>query len=101
MAWQVMEECGDIAMAIVQNKVDLIERATMSSEEAEALARRLNLRFYRTCVKEDLNVASGRQCTLTLSHAWKHLDCSRCTQECLKKLCMGCANNAALHSVYY
>ncbi|BDA40353.1 Ras-related protein Rab-35 [Coccomyxa sp. Obi] len=54
----VVEECGEVAMAIVQNKVDLIERAAMSSEEAEAMARRLNLRFYRTCVKEDLNVAS-------------------------------------------
>lgn len=31
----------------------------MCSEEAEALAKRLKLRFYRTSVKEDLNVNEG------------------------------------------
>lgn len=30
-----------------------------SSEEAEALAKRLKLRFYRASVKEDLNVNEG------------------------------------------
>lgn len=30
------------------------------SEEAEALAKRLKLRFYRASVKEDLNVNEGR-----------------------------------------
>ena len=70
VAYQVVEECGDIPMAIVQNKVDLIERAVMSSEEAEAMARRLNLRLYRSCVKEDLNVASGEAMCLKLRHAW-------------------------------
>ncbi|KAF6255346.1 small rab-related GTPase [Scenedesmus sp. NREL 46B-D3] len=30
--------------------------AVVSHEEAEAMARRLGLKFYRTCVKEDLNV---------------------------------------------
>lgn len=29
------------------------------SEEAEALAKRLKLRFYRASVKEDLNVTEG------------------------------------------
>ncbi len=29
------------------------------SEEAEALAKRLKLRFYRASVKEDLNVNEG------------------------------------------
>lgn len=32
----------------------------MCSEEAEALAKRLKLRFYRTSVKEDLNVNEGK-----------------------------------------
>lgn len=30
------------------------------SEEAEALAKRLKLRFYRASVKEDLNVNEGK-----------------------------------------
>lgn len=30
------------------------------SEEAEALAKKLKLRFYRTSVKEDLNVTEGK-----------------------------------------
>ncbi|WIA41606.1 hypothetical protein OEZ86_008966 [Tetradesmus obliquus] len=53
---KVLEQCPGIAMALVQNKVDLIEQAVVSSEEAEAMARRLGLKFYRTCVKQDLNV---------------------------------------------
>lgn len=32
----------------------------MCSEEAEALAKKLKLRFYRTSVKEDLNVSEGK-----------------------------------------
>ncbi|GMH38179.1 hypothetical protein BSKO_06063 [Bryopsis sp. KO-2023] len=53
---RVEAECGDIAMAIVQNKVDLIDQAAMSNEEAEDMARKLGLRVYRSCVKESLNV---------------------------------------------
>lgn len=34
-------------------------QAVVSSEEAEAMARRLGLKFYRTCVKQDLNVTEG------------------------------------------
>lgn len=32
----------------------------INSEEAEALAKKLKLRFYRTSVKEDLNVTEGK-----------------------------------------
>ncbi|KAK9824463.1 hypothetical protein WJX72_010475 [[Myrmecia] bisecta] len=53
---KVQAECGDIAMVLVQNKVDLLDQAQVSSEEAEQLARRLQLKFYRACVKENLNV---------------------------------------------
>ncbi|KAI8468122.1 MAG: small rab-related GTPase [Monoraphidium minutum] len=53
---KVAAECGDIAMVLVQNKVDLLDRAAVSSEEAEEMARRLGLKFYRSCVKEGLNV---------------------------------------------
>lgn len=53
---KVVEECGDIAMVLVQNKVDKIEQAMMGAKEVEYLARKLNLVLYRTCVKDDLNV---------------------------------------------
>mmetsp|Transcript_20202 Transcript_20202/g.51171 ORF Transcript_20202/g.51171 Transcript_20202/m.51171 type:complete len:249 (-) Transcript_20202:284-1030(-) len=53
---KVESECGDIAMAMVQNKVDLVDHAVVSPEEVEALARKLGLRLYRTCVKENINV---------------------------------------------
>jgi len=53
---RVTEECGDIPMVLVQNKIDLVEDAKMRPDEAEALAKKLKLRFYRTSVKEDLNV---------------------------------------------
>jgi hypothetical protein len=39
----------------------------VSSEEAEAMARRLGLKFHRTCVKEDLNVTEGEYTVLLLN----------------------------------
>eukprot|EP01025_Chloroclados_australasicus_P025625 TRINITY_DN2557_c0_g1_i2.p1 TRINITY_DN2557_c0_g1~~TRINITY_DN2557_c0_g1_i2.p1 ORF type:complete len:238 (-),score=27.68 TRINITY_DN2557_c0_g1_i2:231-944(-) len=53
---RIKEECGNIPIALVQNKVDLLDRARVSVQESEELARQLGLRFYRTCVKEGLNV---------------------------------------------
>eukprot|EP00879_Flechtneria_rotunda_P032272 GHRR01035451.1.p1 GENE.GHRR01035451.1~~GHRR01035451.1.p1 ORF type:complete len:265 (+),score=100.20 GHRR01035451.1:228-1022(+) len=53
---RVQEQCSDIAMVLVQNKVGLLDKAVVSSGEAEAMARRLALKFYRTCVKEDMNI---------------------------------------------
>eukprot|EP00741_Cyanophora_paradoxa_P008969 tig00001415_g8682.t1 len=53
---KVEAECGPIAMALVQNKVDLLDQAVVTKEEAEETARKLNMRFYRMCVKENLNV---------------------------------------------
>ncbi|PNW81844.1 hypothetical protein CHLRE_06g262850v5 [Chlamydomonas reinhardtii] len=53
---KINAECGDIAMCLVQNKVDLIDRAVVTPEEVEALARQLGLKLYRTCVKENINV---------------------------------------------
>mmetsp|Transcript_9358 Transcript_9358/g.30786 ORF Transcript_9358/g.30786 Transcript_9358/m.30786 type:complete len:242 (-) Transcript_9358:49-774(-) len=53
---KVEAECGDIAMCLVQNKIDLLDQATVSQQDAEAMARKLGLRFYRTCVKDNLNV---------------------------------------------
>jgi Ras-related protein Rab-23 len=45
---------------LVQNKIDLLDDSCIKNEEAEALAKRLKLRFYRTSVKEDLNVNEGK-----------------------------------------
>ena len=37
----------------------MLLQAEVSSEDAEALTRQLRLRFYRTCVKDNLNVSEG------------------------------------------
>jgi len=54
---KVREECGNIVMVLVQNKVDLMDDAAMESREVEFLAKKLRLKLYRTCVKDDLNVS--------------------------------------------
>ncbi|OWF45380.1 ras-related protein Rab-23-like [Mizuhopecten yessoensis] len=53
---KVEDEVGEIGMVIIQNKIDLIDDTVVNDEEAEDLAKRLRLRFYRTSVKENLNV---------------------------------------------
>lgn len=53
---KVEDECGNIPMVLVQNKIDLIDQALVKVEEADELAKRLRLKFYRASVKEDLNV---------------------------------------------
>ncbi|XP_045160311.1 ras-related protein Rab-23-like [Mercenaria mercenaria] len=53
---KVEDEVGEISMVIVQNKIDLIDDAVVQPDEAEALAKKLRLRFYRTSVKDNLNV---------------------------------------------
>ncbi|CAL1530134.1 unnamed protein product [Lymnaea stagnalis] len=53
---KVENEVGEIAMVIVQNKIDLIDDALVHTTEAEDLAKKLRLRFYPTSVKENLNV---------------------------------------------
>lgn len=54
---KVEKECGTIHIALVQNKIDLMDDAVVTREEADDLAKRLRLRFYRTSVKEDCNVS--------------------------------------------
>jgi len=54
---KVTNECGNICMVMVQNKVDLMDQAVMDSKEVEHLALKLKLKLYRTCVKDDLNVS--------------------------------------------
>ncbi|XP_035829283.1 ras-related protein Rab-23 [Aplysia californica] len=53
---KVEDEVGDIAMVLVQNKIDLIDDAVVHTRETEELAKKLRLRFYPTSVKENLNV---------------------------------------------
>lgn len=53
---KVEMEVGDIPSVLVQNKIDLLDDTVIKNEEAEGLAKKLKLRFYRTSVKEDLNV---------------------------------------------
>lgn len=53
---KVTDEVGEIPMVLVQNKIDLIDQAAMPNDEVEDMARRLGLRLYRTCVKENVNV---------------------------------------------
>lgn len=54
---KVHDECGNIVMVLVQNKVDLLDQAVMSKEEVEQTAKKLRLKLYRTCVKDDMNVS--------------------------------------------
>lgn len=54
---KVEEEVGpNIPTCLIQNKIDLIDDAVVSQEDANSLAKRLKVRFYRTSVKEDLNI---------------------------------------------
>ncbi|XP_074640974.1 ras-related protein Rab-23-like [Tubulanus polymorphus] len=53
---KVEDEVGEITMVLVQNKIDLEERAVVRLDEAEALAKSLRLRLYRTSVKDNRNV---------------------------------------------
>jgi len=53
---KVEDECGDIPMVLVQNKIDLISQSEINQLEAEKLATECRMKLYRTSVKEDLNV---------------------------------------------
>ena len=53
---KVEREVQNLPIVIVQNKVDQIESAVMTPKEAEDLSRKLGLKLYRTCVKDNTNV---------------------------------------------
>ncbi|RWS03992.1 Peptidyl-prolyl cis-trans isomerase-like 2 [Dinothrombium tinctorium] len=57
-AWKkkVEYECGSIPMVLVQNKIDLMANSVVSYDEVESLSRYLQIKLYRTSVKEMLNV---------------------------------------------
>ncbi|CAE7440853.1 RAB23 [Symbiodinium sp. CCMP2456] len=54
---KVHDECGNLVMVLVQNKVDLLDEAVVEAKEVETIAKKLRLKLYRTCVKDDLNVS--------------------------------------------
>jgi Ras-related protein Rab-23 len=84
---QVEAEVGNIPMVLIQNKIDLIDKAVMTPDEATALADRVGnldcvlprlnrrvsfcicsrtllwlqvgLKFYKTSVKENYNIDEG------------------------------------------
>ena len=53
---KVEDECGDIPMVLVQNKIDLITAAHVSGYEVDSVAAEAGMKLYKTSVKEDLNV---------------------------------------------
>lgn len=53
---KVEAECGPLPTAIVHNKIDLPDEAVVSREEAEEMSRKMQLRCFRTSVKENINV---------------------------------------------
>lgn len=53
---KVRDQCENIPMVLVQNKVDLIDQAVMTKEEANGLADKTGLRFYRTSVQENYQI---------------------------------------------
>lgn len=55
---KLRQECGaKVLTVLVQNKTDLMAEAQISSDEVEGLARKLSLRLYRACCKDDANVS--------------------------------------------
>lgn len=93
-AWRrrLTAECGEIALALVQSKVDLLDRAAVSSEEAEEMARRLGIKFYRSCAKEGLNVTEGARAPQPAREALHSLQTSQCCwrgfRSCSKPACV-------------
>ncbi|XP_015754374.1 PREDICTED: ras-related protein Rab-23-like [Acropora digitifera] len=55
-SFEAVEKWRSKVSPAVRNKIDLIDQAVVQVEEAESLAKKLRLKFYRTSVKEDLNV---------------------------------------------
>ncbi|KAJ3013515.1 Ras- protein Rab-23 [Thoreauomyces humboldtii] len=56
---KIGEYVEEHSMVLVQNKMDLASEAVISSDEAEALARELNMPLQRVSVKQYLNVEEG------------------------------------------
>ena len=53
---KVREECGQIPLVLVQTKTDLLDTAVVSAQEVDDFSIERNLRVFRVCAKEDVNV---------------------------------------------
>jgi Ras-related protein Rab-23 len=56
---KVEYECGDIPMALVQNKIDLVDQAKVSSESVEKLTKKLNIPLFLTSARKNVNIDQG------------------------------------------
>lgn len=55
---KVEEQCGpNICAVLIQNKTDLIADSKMTSAEVEDLSKRIGVKLYRTCVKDNVLVS--------------------------------------------
>lgn len=53
---KVEAECGSICQVLVQNKIDLLDKAQVQPAEVEDLSRKMGIKLYRTCVKDNVLV---------------------------------------------
>lgn len=53
---KVEAQCGNIVMILCQTKMDLMEQGVVAPQEADALAAKLKLPFFRISTKDDFNV---------------------------------------------
>lgn len=53
---KVEAECGSICQVLVQNKIDLLDKAQVQPGEVEDLSRKMGIKLYRTCVKDNVLV---------------------------------------------
>ncbi|CAK9249591.1 unnamed protein product, partial [Sphagnum jensenii] len=49
-------ECGEIPMALVQNKIDLSNESVVKREEIDNLVKRYKWKLFKTSVKDNINV---------------------------------------------
>lgn len=47
---------GNVVLCMIQTKIDLIQQAVVQSDEAEATARALGVKFFRTSTLENYNI---------------------------------------------
>jgi Ras-related protein Rab-23 len=56
---KVLRECDEnICRVLIQNKIDLLHERVVEEQEAEQLATKLNVKFYRMSVKNNFNVGN-------------------------------------------
>eukprot|EP00499_Haloplacidia_sp_CaronLabIsolate_P006770 CAMPEP_0196771892 /NCGR_PEP_ID=MMETSP1104-20130614/1940_1 /TAXON_ID=33652 /ORGANISM="Cafeteria sp., Strain Caron Lab Isolate" /LENGTH=363 /DNA_ID=CAMNT_0042142023 /DNA_START=33 /DNA_END=1121 /DNA_ORIENTATION=+ len=67
---RVMNECGPITIVLVQNKMDLLDKAVVTPDEVEDMARTLQTKLFRSSVKDNMKVNEvfeevARRCLLS------------------------------------